>query len=239
MQELMVLTGNPKRRRRGKKARRRAGKRRHRKMSALQRKYFGGGAISNPRKRRRSKRRHSVGAVMGRIRRRSRRGGGSRMLGGLLRSGGGSLSSPMSMLGSALTGAIGAAAVNSILARLPLPAILIAGPQRYATQAVAAIGLGMLSSRFLGAGIATRMAEGALTVSLHQALVEVAGRAGVTLGGFGYYLPGRGATPPPYAGSASRQVAGMGKYVTGPGATGGGSVVPIRRGMGNINSFKF
>lgn len=242
MQELMVLSGNPKRRRKskGRRRARRSSRRVARKMSPLQMKYFG-----NPKRHRKGKRRsrrrarrHAVAGGIVRSFRRARRGG-SRAFGGLLRSNTGSLSSPMSMLGGALTGAIGAAAVNTILARLPLPAILMAGPQRYATQAAAAIGLGMLSARFLGAGVATKMAEGSLTVSLHQALVELAGRAGVTLGGMGYYLPGmRASAVPASAGSASRQVAGLGKYVTGPGASAG--VIPLRRsGMGNINTFKF
>ncbi len=243
MQELMVLSGNPKRRR-GKRKARRSARRGKRRMSALQMKYFGGGARANPKKRRsrRRKARHSVAAGVTRSFRRVRRSasrGGSRLLGGLLRSQTGSLSSPMSMLSGALTGAVGAASVNTILARLPLPAMLMAGPQRYATQGVAAIGLGMLAARFLGAGVATKMAEGALTVTLHQALVELAGRAGVTLGGMGYYLPGmRAPAIPNGSGSASRQVAGLGKYVTGPGA-GGNNVTALRRGVGAINSFKF
>jgi hypothetical protein len=117
---------------------------------------------------------------------------------------------------------------------------MLGGTGRYLTQGALAIGLGMLASRFgLGSAVAAKMAEGSLTVTLHQAITEAAGRAGIALGGMGYYLPGRNASGavPPYAGSASRQVAGLGKYVTGPGTT--ASVVPLRRGMGNINTFRF
>lgn len=246
MQELMVLSGNPKRRRRkgGRKARRHGGKR-SRKMSALQMKYFGGGARHNPKRRRKSRGRRKHSAVMGvsRVSRRSRRRSGGRGFAGrFLKTHTGSLSSPMSMLGGALTGAIGAAAVNTVTARLTpyIPAAMLGGTTRYLTQGAIAIGLGMLASRFgLGSAVAAKMAEGSLTVTLHQALVEAAGRAGLSLGGMGYYLPGRnaGRAVPSASGSASRQVAGIGKYVTGPGST--PNVTPMRRGMGNINTFKF
>lgn len=143
------------------------------------------------------------------------------------------------MVGPALTGAIGAVAVNTVIARLPIPAMLNTGRVRYVTQGALAIGLGMLASRMgLGSGVAAKMAEGSLTVTLHQALVDIAAGAGMNLSGFGYYLPGRAAMPP--SGSAAptpRAMAGMGKYVTGPGSN--VSVLPARRGMGNINSFKF
>lgn len=233
MQELMVLSGNPRRRRRKHKARK--SRRRHRKMTAKQLKYFGPRHAVNPKRRRRRARRHA--AVMG-FARRARRSGGRAL--GILSGSTGSLGRPMSMIGPALTGAIGAVAVNAVSARLPLPAMLTSGRVRYVTQGALAIGLGMLASRFgLGAGVAAKMAEGSLTVTLHQALVEIAAGAGVNLSGMGYYLPGRSASmPSASAAPTPRALAGMGKYVTGPGTN--VSVLPSRRAsMGNINSFKF
>lgn len=233
MQELLVLS-NPRRRRRAKKSARRRGKRR---MSALQRKYFGGGrkrrasvsALANPAKRGRKRRYRR--SVKGRIRR-----AGRRAQRGFMRLGGatGNLSKPFSMVGPALTGALGAIAVNSIMARVPLPAMLMTGKVRYLTQGAAAIALGTVASRFgvIGSGVAAKMAEGALTVTLNDLLKELASDAGINLGGMGYYLPGRGAIMPNAAGRPAQQ---MGKYLTGPGA----QVMPIRRNMGNINTFKF
>lgn len=244
MQDLLVLSNPSRRRRRKHKAKRRASSRRGgRKMSALQRKYFGGGrkrrgrrsvaVLANPVKRRRSSR---GGRKARRVRRSSGRSGG--MLGSFLKSGGGSLGKPMSVIGPALTGAVGAVAVHAVTARLPLPPVLLVGKTRFITQGAVAIGLGMLASRFgvVGAGVATKMAEGSLTVTLTEFIKEIASDNGINLGGMGVYFPGRqagGALP-----SASGGAARMGKYLTGPGAR---NVHPLNVGrrMGNINTFKF
>lgn len=236
MQELLVLSGNPSRRHRRHKRRAKRAKshRRHRKMTALQRAYFGGARLAhNPGKRRR-RRRSSTSAHRRGSRRRSQ--GFARM--GLFKAGAGSLAKPMSMIGPALTGALGAVAVNTVLAKLPLPTMLQTGKTRFLTQGVAAIALGTLASRFgaLGAGTAAKMAEGALIVTLHDAIKEFAGDAGVNLGGMGYYLPARSSVASPSASGAPAR--NMGRYLTGPGSA-PGSVVPLRRGVGNINTFKF
>jgi len=240
MNELLVI-GNPRRRRRKTKA---GGGRRRRRMSALQRQYFGGGrrrarrnpvaslaALANPRRRRS----HSRGTAISNPRRRGR--GAARRL-SFQRV----LSSPLATLRPALTGAIGATLVNTVLARIPLPAMLMTGRTRYLTQGAAAIALGALAQnlRVVGAGTAAKMAEGALTVTLHQAIQDFAAGMGVNLGGMGYYLPGysAGAAVPGSPGNAARMAGGMGLYVSGPGS---GSVIPMRRqNMGNIaSSFKF
>lgn len=221
MEELMVI-GNPRRRRR----KHRSKARRHRRMTAKQMQYFGG-ARRNPSHRRR---RRSSGRSF--IRRARHAMGRSYSLGGLMRS-------PIATLKPALIGAVGATAVNTILARVPLPAMLMTGRTRYVTQGIAAILLGTVASRFAGGATAAKMAEGSLTVTLHQALTDLAGGMGVNLSGMGYYLPGYGvsAGPQPNA-NAARLSGGVGKYMTGPGS----SVVPFRRmaGMGNISSsFRF
>jgi hypothetical protein len=201
----------------GNPSRRRRRKSKGRRMSAKQRQYFGGG--------KRHRRRGRSGRAM---RRYSIRG---------------LVSSPIATLKPALVGAVGATAVNTILARVPLPAMLMTGRTRYLTQGVAAILLGTVASRFggLGAATAAKMAEGSLTVTLHQALTDLAGGMGVNLSGMGYYLPGYGVAAGPAAGANAARMAGMSKYLTGPGS----SVVPFRRmsgvgGMKNIGpSFGF
>ena len=198
----------------GNPSRRRRRKSKGRRMSAKQRQFFGGG-----RKKRRG---------------RSRSGGAMRRYS--IR---GLIGSPVATLKPALVGAVGATAVNTILARVPLPAILMTGRTRYLTQGVAAIVLGTIASRFggLGAATAAKMAEGSLTVTLHQAITDLAGGMGVNLSGMGYYLPGYGVSAGPAPGANAARMAGMSKYLTGPGS----SVVPFRRmsgvgGMKNISS---
>lgn len=232
MQELLMLSGNPKRRRRhSKKAR---SHRRHRRMTPLQLQYFGG--HRNP------KRRHSSGKRRARRRGRSGFGRARGIVGKVFRTGSGNVAHPFSIVGPALTGAVGAALVNTVLGRLPLPAAAMQGNVQYVTRGAVAIGLGMLASRFgLGSAVASKMAEGSLTITLHDLIVQVSAQAGFPLSGMGYYLPGRQAIAPA-ASSAPARMAGMGRYVTGPGSP-AGSVVPINRqarSFGNIaSSFKF
>lgn len=239
MEQLLVLS-NPRRRRRKSKSRAR---RRVRKMSALQRKYFGGGRVhSNPKRRRRARRARSSVPTFRRYARRARRG--ARRLGF-------TPSAATSVLKPALVGAVGAVGTNFVLSQLAsrgiIPATLMTGKTRFLTQGALAIGLGMLASRlsFVGSGTASKMAEGALTVTLANAITEVANENGLALSGMGYYLPGfNPGRAVPNAGGSAAMMAGMGKYVTGPGAgmAGLSNVRPFRRGMrgaGNINTFAF
>lgn len=146
--------------------------------------------------------------------------------------GGGSMK-PMHLLGNALVGAVGATVVNTALSKLPIPAVAMTGKMRYATQAVAAIGIGMLLSKVGPTKkYAAQMAEGSLTVTLHDLIKEVAAGAGMNLGGMGYYLPGVGVQAVPSASGNPGRMAGMGKYLTGPGAPMRGSVTPINRMAG-------
>lgn len=140
-------------------------------------------------------------------------------------------SRPVQMLTPAFQGAMGAVLVNTILSRLPLPPMLITGRVRYVTQAIAAVGLGMLAQRFgAGSALASRMAEGSLTVTLTDVIRDFSAQAGFPLGNLGYYIPARRAqAAPPYGGNAGATIAGpLGKYVSGPGS---GNVTPINRAM--------
>jgi len=145
--------------------------------------------------------------------------------------GGGSMR-PMALLKPAFIGALGATAVNTILGKLPLPAAAYDGKMRFVTRGVAAIALGMIASK-LGAksAVAAQMAEGSLTVTLHDAITEFASDAGMALSGFpnptgarlGYFAPGVNA--------ARMGQQRVGAYVNGPGSnlgaytTGAGSNV--------------
>ncbi len=139
---------------------------------------------------------------------------------------------PMGMLTPALMGALGAVAVNTIMGKLPIPAKLMTGNLQYVTRAAAAIALGMLAGKVgLKGGTAAQMAEGSLTVTLHDAITAIAAGQGINLSGMGYYLPGVGAQAVPSASGNAGRLMGVGKYMTGPGAR---NVVPMTRGMAGL-----
>lgn len=171
--------------------------------------------MSNPKKRRVTRRRNPVARA------------------------GGLLKKPMAMLTPALMGALGATAVNTILGKLPLPAKAMTGKMRYVTQAAAAIGLSMVAQKLgVKGALAAQMAEGSLTVTLHQAITETASGMGMNLSGMGYYLPGAAtsAVPSRSANSAPMALNGMGKYLTGPGSA---KVTPITsRGLSGVSSIR-
>lgn len=235
MEELLLI--NPRKRRGARKGRSAAQKAATRKMLAANRARRGGGkrrtsvvtVASNPRKRRSGARRRRNPLALG-LPTRSRRSLGSVR---------GIANKPMSILGPALTGAIGAIAVNTTIGKLSehISPQFLTGKMRFVTQAVAAIGLGMVASklRVISAPTAAKMAEGALTVTLNDAIKEISAGMGMPLGGMGYYLNGRNAGNVTQLPSApnSGQMAGMSQYLTGPGSVQPGAI-PIRRGMGNI-----
>ncbi len=148
---------------------------------------------------------------------------------------------PLAMLTPALTGAVGAIAVNTILSKLPIPASLNTGKMKYVTQGVAAIALAMIANKVgVKGAMAAQMAEGSLTVTLHDAIKDIASGFGMNLGGMGYYLPGVGvgqAAPSRSANPGQMAMKGMGKYLTGPGSKSGG----LRgvSGVGKIKTFGF
>jgi hypothetical protein len=229
MQELMVLSGNPSRRRR------KSGKRRSAKQRAATRKLVSFMKAKRGGSSRRRSRSFSANPSAPRTKRRYRRRMSKRIGRAFSRARGSNMMKPFSIVAPALTGAVGAVAVNAILSRVPLPPMLITGKVRFLTQGAAAIGLGMLASnfKFLGAQTAAKMAEGSLTVTLADMIRELAGDAGIQLSGMGYYLPGVRARALPNNGGGSRPGAQMGKYMTGPGAN-VSTLVQRRAGFGNI-----
>lgn len=223
MQELLIVNPSrrPSKRRKSTKAASPAQKRARAAFAAMAR-----GRANNPRKRKSAKRRSKPSTaltIMSNPRKRrsvakrthSRRRRNPINLGT-------SQKKIMGILTPALIGALGATAVNTILARLPIPAIAMTGKARYLTQAAAAIGLSMIASKMGVKGTtASQLAEGSLTVTLHQAITDIATSAGMNLSGMGYYLPGvgvRGAIPSRAANSAPMALNGMRAYVTGPGS---------------------
>lgn len=152
------------------------------------------------------------------------------------------MSKPFAILTPALMGALGATVVNTALARLPIPAAMNTGKMKYVTQGAAAVLMSIIASKVgMKGAMANQMAEGALTVTLHQAITEVAGGFGMNLSGMGYYLPGRGVQSMPSQTARPAQLAGgMGEYVTGPGAA--RSTVaqfPTRSDRGGMRGFGF
>jgi hypothetical protein len=229
MEELLIV--NPRRRRaRGKRKGRSAAQRAAtRKMIAANRsrrsRRSAPSMSINPRRRRRSRSRASA--------RRYRRNPATPALLRGFRIGG---TDPMRIVQNAAIGAVGAIALNAVLSRLPLPMMLMTGRVRYLTQGAVAIGLGMLAANFklVGSQVAAQAAEGALTVTLADAIKDFAAAAGFPLAGMGYYLPGVGVRAGPSAGASPAMH--MGKYVSGPGS---GNVSPIRRTMGAMKAFAF
>lgn len=262
MQEILLV--NPRRRRKAasKKRRARRGrsaaqKRATAKLLAFNRARRGGSASPKRRRRRaRSKARRSTAVSLGGLpimkrRRRSARAVSRRRRRNPSSRGSLSLRSvarqPAKFLMPALIGAVGAIGVNTAMSRLMpmlLPANLqstfMTGRVRYLTQAAAAIGLGMAAQKLgMRRGMAEKMAEGSLTVTFTDMLRDFAMSAGISLGGMGYYLPGRqaGRAVPSASGVPGMTMNGlngrMGAYVTGPGSV-PGNVTPMRRmaGMG-------
>lgn len=127
---------------------------------------------------------------------------------------------PFDLVKPALVGAVGSIVVNNVLARVPLPAVMMTGRMRYVTQAVAAVGIAALAQKVgVKGATAAQAAEGSLTVTLRDAILDLAAAGGMPLAGMGYYLPGRGAGRAVPSRSANpTRMAGMSEYLTGPGS---------------------
>lgn len=225
MQELLIVNPSrrPSKRRKSSKAASPAQKRARAKFAAMARARAGTKRRASP-KRKSARRRSAAPALMANPRSR-RRSVAKRRRNPVSRIGGkGMVKKAFALISPALMGAGGALIVNNVLARLPLPAAAMQGRMRYVTQGVAAVAIAAIAQKMgVKGSTAAQMAEGSLTVTLYDAIKDVAAGAGVNLsGGMGYYLPGvgaRNAIPSPSA-SAARMAGGMGKYVTGPGARG-------------------
>ncbi|WP_374334448.1 hypothetical protein [Leeia sp.] len=82
----------------------------------------------------------------------------------------------------ALKGALGATAVNTLAAKLPLPSNMKSGALGGLVKAGLAVGAGYLANRFMGADSAVAITRGALTVQLHETIKALGAKAGMTLG---------------------------------------------------------
>jgi len=134
---------------------------------------------------------------------------------------------PFQLLTPSLIGALGATAVNTLMANIgpSLPAALTTGNMAYVTNLLAAMGLALLAPH---AGSRRQMllqaAEGSMTVTLHQAIVSLSGGFGATLQGMGrsrrmaMYMPGIAPQAVPTASGNPAQLAGMNAYLTGGGS---------------------
>lgn len=225
MNQLLLLSGNPKRRKKGKRSA--AQRRATRKMLAANR--------GNPTKRRR-RRRKAKSAVSASPRRRrhvSRRRGGRRggMLSRLLR--GGSSHSAMGMVKNGAIGGAGAVGVDVLMgyASNVLPANLVSrvnpdGSMNYlyyATKGALAVGIGLYGGKVLPAGVAPKIAEGALTVMSYEILRGFV-PTGIRLGFF---------NPAPAMGNAGNMgkilnVGGTGKILDINARSGAGAAVARR-----------
>lgn len=148
-----------------------------------------------------------------------------------------SLTHPMGILKPALVGAVGATAVNTALGYVGqyLPSSLMTGNMLIATRAVSAFLLGMVAGKLgVRGSTVTQMAEGSLTVTLHDAIMMLSGGFGMQLQGMRgmrMYMPGIQAGAP-------AKMAGLNSYVTGAGAgmgsyiTGSGSLGPLKSRAG-------
>lgn len=131
------------------------------------------------------------------------------------------LGSITSLLKSAALGAGGAIAVdvaygyaNSYLPDMVKSPMSVDGSPNYAYYAAkgaAAVGIGMLLKRVVGASKAGRMVEGSLTVTLHD-LAKVIVASNMSSVKLGYAGAGRNAGTLP---QAQRQLKGTGAYVSG------------------------
>lgn len=103
-----------------------------------------------------------------------------------------SMHKPLAMLMPALMGAGGALVVNAAMNYIPLPTMLTTGKLRYATKFGIALLIGHFGKKFLGHK-AVQMAEGAMIVTMTEALKDVVGGAtGLQLGdsdGISYISP--------------------------------------------------
>lgn len=176
MNQLLLLSGNPKRRKSGK--RRSAAQRR-----ATARMLAANRSRTNPKRRRRAK--HTGTAVASAPRRRRRKSHGAVSRRGRRKGGGFSLfrstgGSAVNLLKAGAIGGAGAIGVDILMgyAKNVLPASMASrvnpdgsmNLMYYGAKAALAVGVGIYGGRFLPGGIAPKIAEGALTVMSYEIL---------------------------------------------------------------------
>lgn len=126
----------------------------------------------------------------------------------------------------AVPGAVGAVAVNLILSKLPLPAVLTSGPIKHVARVGIILGLGLIANKVSRNPMIGRAVEGALTVSVYESIKELMAGAGMPLAGdmgisdgVGYYSAAQtinGYVDNPGMGTYIDNPA-MGEYVSGVG----------------------
>lgn len=82
----------------------------------------------------------------------------------------------------AVPGAVGAVAVNLVLSKLPLPAMLTTGVVKHVARVGVILGLGMLANKVSRSPMIGQAIQGALTVSVYESIKELAAGAGMNLG---------------------------------------------------------
>lgn len=130
------------------------------------------------------------------------------------------------LLTGALTGAVGALAVNAAYNYLPIPATMRSGYTGYAVKGAFAVALGVFGKRLLGRR-AVKAAEGSLVLTMSQAIIQASAGTGVNLG---YYSPAVQYAPNPMY---QRRLS---EYVSGTGAAPIPSLADTYRGMGEYVS---
>lgn len=120
------------------------------------------------------------------------------------------------LLMQSFQGAAGGVLVNTAFNYIPLPASLSTGNLRYIAKGALAILLGVAGRKVMPAKLATNMAVGSLTITMHEAITGFAATMlpSVKLGGIGYYTGGYPASAIPMSRSApAPQTRGMAEYV--------------------------
>jgi len=122
----------------------------------------------------------------------------------------------MQMLKGGFQGGLGAVAINTIYAKVPLPTMLKTGNMSYVGKAAFAIALGLFGRKVLPGNVAARMAEGSLAVTFHDAIVNIAGgmMPSIGLGDMGYY-PGGFNAEMPMMNTPAPQLGDLGRYERG------------------------
>jgi hypothetical protein len=121
------------------------------------------------------------------------------------------------LLMGSFQGALGAIGVDVIYNFIPLPATMKTGNMQYIAKGVVAIGLGMLIRNRM----VSKMVEGSLTVTMYNAVKNLAGGMIPGLSGLGYYPGGAmvaSAVP------STRPAPALSEYVNMPGMHGLNSV---------------
>ena len=83
---------------------------------------------------------------------------------------------------AAVPGAVGAVAVNLIMSKLPLPAMLKTGPIKHIARVGVILGIGLLANKATRSPLVGQAIQGALTVSVYESIKELMAGAGMNLG---------------------------------------------------------